>query len=121
LKRRHPNLTDDCQSVSEVLALIGSKWTVLVVVLLGRGPMRFKELKRGVEGISQKMLTVTLRALERDGICTRKVFATVPPRVEYELTELGLNLLGPIKGLAEWALANRAKLERARRKFDENT
>jgi DNA-binding HxlR family transcriptional regulator len=122
LKPRHPRLTDECQSVSEVLGRVGDKWTVLVVSLLGRGPMRFSELRRAVDGISQKMLSTTLRTLERDGFCTRTVFPTVPPRVEYELTELGRDLLVPVKGLADWALANRGRVDAARRRFDgENT
>jgi DNA-binding HxlR family transcriptional regulator len=118
VKPRHPKLTDECQSVSEVLARVGDKWTVLVVSLLGGGPMRFSELRRAVDGISQKMLTTTLRLLERDGFCTRKVFPTVPPRVEYELTALGRDLLVPVKALADWAIANRERLDAARRRFD---
>ena len=118
MKPRHPKLTDECQSVSEVLARVGDKWTVLVVSLLGGGPMRFSELRRAVDGISQKMLTTTLRLLERDGFCTRKVFPTVPPRVEYELTALGRDLLVPVKALGDWAIANRERLDAARRRFD---
>ena len=118
MKPRHPKLTGDCQSVSEVLARVGDKWTVLVVGLLGGGPMRFSELRRAIDGISQKMLTTTLRTLERDGFCTRKVFPTVPPRVDYELTELGRDLLVPVKALGEWAVANRERVDSARRRFD---
>lgn len=118
MKPRHLKLTDECQSVSEVLARVGDKWTVLVVSLLGSGPKRFSELRRAIEGISQKMLTVTLRTLERDGFCTRKVFPTVPPRVEYELTDLGRDLLVPVKALGEWAVANRERISAARRHFD---
>src|SRR5438876_6872554 len=118
MKPRHPKLTDECQSVSEVLARVGDKWTVLVVGLLGGGPMRFSQLRRGIDGISQKMLTTTLRILERDGFCTRKVFPTVPPRVEYELTALGRDLLVPVKALGDWAIANRKRVDAARRRFD---
>ena len=118
MKPRHPKLTDECQSVSEVLARVGDKWTVLVVSLLGGGPRRFSELRRSIEGISQKMLTTTLRILERDGFCTRKVFPTVPPRVEYELTALGRDLLVPVKALGDWAIANRERVDAARRGFD---
>jgi DNA-binding HxlR family transcriptional regulator len=118
LKPRHPKLTDECQSVSEVLARVGDKWTVLVVGLLGGGPMRFSELRRAIDGISQKMLTTTLRTLERDGLCTRKVFPSVPPRVDYELTELGRDLLVPVKALGDWAVANRERVDSARRRFD---
>ena len=119
MKPRHPKLTEECQSVSEVLARVGDKWTVLVVGLLGGGPKRFSELQREVVGISQKMLTTTLRNMERDGFCTRMVFPTIPPRVEYELTKLGRDLLVPVKTLADWAVANRARINAARRRFDE--
>lgn len=105
--------------MSEVLARVGDKWTVLVVSLLGGGPLRFSELRRAIDGISQKMLTTTLRSLERDGFCTRRVFATVPPRVEYELTDLGRDLLVPVKALGDWAVANRQRVDAARRRFDE--
>jgi DNA-binding HxlR family transcriptional regulator len=118
VKPRHPKLSHECQSISEVLARVGDKWTVLVVSLLGGGPMRFSQLRRAVEGISQKMLTTTLRNLERDGFCTRTVFATVPPRVDYELTELGRDLLVPVKALGDWAVANRERIDAARRRFD---
>jgi DNA-binding HxlR family transcriptional regulator len=117
-KPRHAKLPEECQSVSEILARVGDKWTVLVVSLLGAGPMRFSELRRTIDGISQKMLTTTLRGLERDGFCTRKVFPTVPPRVEYELTELGRDLLVPVKALGDWAVANRQRVDAARRRFD---
>jgi DNA-binding HxlR family transcriptional regulator len=98
---------------------VGDKWSVLVVNHLGGGPKRFSELQKSVTGISQKMLTTTLRNLERDGFCTRKVFPTVPPRVDYELTKLGRDLLVPVRTLVDWALANREHLEAARRKVDE--
>jgi DNA-binding HxlR family transcriptional regulator len=104
--------------VSEILSRVGDKWTVLVVGLLGSGPMRFSELRRAIDGISQKMLTTTLRTLERDGFCTRTVFPSVPPRVDYELTELGRDLLVPVKALGEWAVANRERVDSARRRFD---
>jgi DNA-binding HxlR family transcriptional regulator len=104
--------------VSEILSRVGDKWTVLVVNFLGEGPLRFSELQRRVNGISQKMLTTTLRGLERDGFCTRRVFPTVPPHVEYELTKLGRDLLVPVKALADWALANRARIVEARCRFD---
>ncbi|HET6157554.1 MAG TPA: helix-turn-helix domain-containing protein [Dongiaceae bacterium] len=83
------HLSENCQAVSEVLSRVGDKWTVLVVKILGNGPMRFNELKRTIDGISQRMLTLTLRALERDGLVTRTVFPSVPPRVEYELPPSG--------------------------------
>lgn len=114
--KRH--LSENCQAVSEVLSRVGDKWTVLVVSILGRGPMRFNELKRTIEGISQRMLTLTLRALERDGLVTRTVFPSVPPRVEYELTALGQSLLSPVSALAAWAIDHRGSIDGARRKFD---
>ena len=118
MKPRHLHLTEECQSVSEILSRVGDKWTVLVVTFLGEGPLRFSELQRKVDGISQKMLTTTLRGLERDGFCTRRVFPTVPPHVEYELTGLGRELLIPVTALADWALANRARIAEARQRFD---
>ena len=119
MKLRHRHLSEECQSISEILARVGDKWTVLVVNFLGEGPLRFSELQRRVDGISHKMLTTTLRGLERDGFCTRRAFPTVPPHVEYELTRLGRELLVPVKTLADWALANRARILEARRRFDE--
>jgi DNA-binding HxlR family transcriptional regulator len=115
--KRH--LSENCQAVSEVLSRVGDKWTVLVVKILGGGPMRFNELKRTIDGISQRMLTLTLRALERDGLVTRTVFPSVPPRVEYELTALGRSLLMPVSALATWAIDHRGAIDGARRKFDE--
>ncbi|MBX9592169.1 MAG: helix-turn-helix transcriptional regulator [Hyphomonadaceae bacterium] len=112
------HLTGDCRAISEVLARIGDKWTVLVVNLLGGGPKRFSEIKREVGGISQRMLTLTLRALERDGLVTRTVHPTVPPSVEYALTELGCSLQVPVRALGEWALVNQQTMAEARRRFD---
>ena len=114
--KRH--LSENCQAVSEVLQRVGDKWTVLVVKILGRGPMRFNELKRTIDGISQRMLTLTLRALERDGLVTRTVFPSVPPRVDYELTALGRSLLVPVSALAAWAIDHRAAIAAAQIKFD---
>ena len=111
-------VAEDCRAVSEVLARVGDKWTVLVVSLLGDGPKRFNEMRRLVHGISQRMLTLTLRGLERDGLVTRTVFPTIPPRVDYELTPLGTSLQLPISNLGEWAYANRRKIEAARSRFD---
>jgi DNA-binding HxlR family transcriptional regulator len=109
---------EDCRAVSEVLARVGDKWTVLVVSVLGDGPKRFNELRRSLGSISQRMLTLTLRGLERDGLVTRTVFATVPPRVDYELTKLGHSLLEPVSSLSSWARQNRAAIQQARRRFD---
>ncbi|WP_296737246.1 helix-turn-helix domain-containing protein [Mesorhizobium sp.] len=115
---RHPHNTEDCRAISEILQRVGDKWTVLVVGKLGGGPMRFNELRAAVGGISQKMLTTTLRGLERDGFVTREVFPTIPPRVDYELTELGHELLVPVGALGEWARKNTARVQAARAKFD---
>jgi len=121
VKPRHMHLPADCRAISDVLARIGDKWSVLVVSRLGEGAMRFNELRRSIGGISQRMLTLTLRGLERDGLLTRTVFATVPPRVEYALTPLGRDLLAPVSALGDWALRNQAKIARARERFDGGT
>lgn len=115
---RHPHRTEDCRAISEILQRVGDKWTVLVVGKLGDGPLRFNELRAAVGGISQKMLTTTLRGLERDGFVTRTVFPTIPPRVDYELTELGHELLIPVGALGEWARKNTTRVKAAREKFD---
>ncbi len=107
-----------CPAVREVLNRVGDKWSVQIVALLGDGAMRFSELRRSIEGISQRMLTLTLRGLERDGLVTRTVFPEIPPRVDYELTKLGKTLLAPIQGLAEWAEEYRTSIQEAREKFD---
>jgi DNA-binding HxlR family transcriptional regulator len=112
------HVPDDCRAVSEVLARVGDKWTVLVVSTLGDGPKRFNELRRALGSISQRMLTLTLRALERDGLVTRTVFPTIPPRVDYELTKLGRSLLEPVSTLGLWARQNRPAMQDARRRFD---
>ena len=119
LKPGYMHLPGDCRAISEVLARIGDKWTVLVVNLLGGGPKRFSEVKREVGGISQRMLTLTLRALERDGLVTRTVYPTVPPSVEYDLTNLGRSLLAPVQALGEWALRNQKMMADARQRFDD--
>jgi DNA-binding HxlR family transcriptional regulator len=109
---------DGCLAVREVLNRVGDKWSVLLIRMLGAGPLRFNELKHRVEGISQRMLTLTLRGLERDGLVTRTVFATVPPRVDYELTPLGRTLLVPVQALASWADGHREDIQNARDRFD---
>ena len=112
------HVPEDCRAVSAVLARIGDKWTMLVVTVLGEGPKRFSELRRALGSISQRMLTLTLRGLERDGLVTRTVFPTIPPRVDYELTRLGHSLLEPVSRLGLWARQNRPAMEQARRRFD---
>ena len=121
MKPGHLHATEDCRAVSEVLQRIGDKWSLLVVRRLGQGPMRFNELRAAVGGISQKMLTTTLRTLGRDGFLTRTVFPTIPPRVDYELTDLGRELEIPVKGLAEWAIANTGRINEARARFDSSS
>ena len=112
------HVAEDCRAVSEVLARVGDKWTVLVVSTLGDGPKRFNELRRALGSISQRMLTLTLRGLERDGLVSRTVFPTIPPRVDYELTDLGRSLLEPVKELGLWARRNRPEIQAARERFD---
>jgi DNA-binding HxlR family transcriptional regulator len=108
----------DCRAVADILARIGDKWTVFVVGLLSNGPMRFNEIRKSVGSISQRMLTLTLRGLERDGMVTRTVYPTIPPRVEYELTAMGRTLIEPVKAIGEWAIANRTQVEESRQEFD---
>jgi DNA-binding HxlR family transcriptional regulator len=119
--RRTPgnlHVPEDCRAVSEVLARVGDKWTVLVVSTLGDGPKRFNELRKALGSISQRMLTLTLRGLERDGLVTRTVFPTNPPRVDYELTRLGRSLLEPVSELGSWARKNRPAIQDARQRYD---
>jgi DNA-binding HxlR family transcriptional regulator len=117
-----PALSEDgrpvaCQ-VREVLGRIGDKWSLYVISLLGEETRRFSDLKRGVDGISQRMLTVTLRGLERDGIVSRKVYPVVPPRVEYTLTPMGRTLLDTVSTLVAWADEHVAAIEQARAAYD---
>jgi DNA-binding HxlR family transcriptional regulator len=112
------HVPEECRQVSEVLQRIGDKWTVLVVGELGGGAKRFNEIRRSLGSISQRMLTLTLRGLERDGLVTRTVFPTVPPRVDYELTKLGRSLLEPVNGLGRWARQNQPAILQAREHFD---
>jgi DNA-binding HxlR family transcriptional regulator len=110
--------TGDCRAVTSVLARVGDKWSVFVIMMLVDGPLRFNELKRMINGISQRMLTLTLRGLERDGLVTRTVFPTIPPRVDYELTDLGRGLSQPVKALGQWAFDHLPEIQGAREKFD---
>jgi DNA-binding HxlR family transcriptional regulator len=107
-----------CRNVSPVLNRIGDKWSVLIVMILARGPRRFNELKREIDGISQRMLTLTLRGLERDGLVSRTVEPTVPPRVTYALTELGESLVEPVEALGRWAIAHIGCIRAAQERFD---
>jgi len=110
-------LTEPCP-VRDVLDRIGDKWSVLVIALLGDGPMRFMELKRAIRLVSQRMLTQTVRALERDGLVTRTVHPVVPPRVDYELTDVGRGLQGILAQLAHWSFAHRDDVAAARARYD---
>jgi DNA-binding HxlR family transcriptional regulator len=112
--------SEDCRAVSSVLARVGDKWSVLIIVLLGDGTKRFNEIKRMVGGISQRMLTLTLRGLERDGLVTRTIFPTIPPRVDYELTSLGRSLWKAVEPLGAWAGAHVKHITKARAAFDKN-
>jgi DNA-binding HxlR family transcriptional regulator len=117
-RRPDPNHAD-CRGVASVLSRVGDKWSVFVIMMLGDGPKRFNELKRMINGISQRMLTLTLRGLERDGLVTRTIFPTIPPRVDYELTELGHGLSQPVEALGRWAMEHLAQIEAARTHFDQ--
>ncbi len=113
--------SEETKPLREFLAKVGDKWSILLVVTLARSPKhraRFSELQKRVDGISQRMLTTTLRQLERDGLLTREVFPEVPPRVEYELTDLGLSLLGPMQHLVQWIGGNWDSIKKARDSFD---
>ncbi|AMJ59259.1 winged helix-turn-helix transcriptional regulator [Bosea sp. PAMC 26642] len=118
MEQRHIHVTEDCRSVAPVLARVGDKWSVLIVRLLGNGPRRFNDIKRQVDGISQRMLTLTLRGLERDGLVSRTVFPTIPPRVDYELTDLGRSLWEPVHALGLWAFEHRGEIRKSQEIFD---
>ncbi len=105
---------DECRAMPELLGHIGDRWTIMVIGNLSFGPLRYKQLQREVTGISQRMLTLTLKSLEQDGLVSRTVFPTVPPRVDYELTALGRTLMQAIKPLHEWATTYRADVLAAR-------
>lgn len=130
----HPNQADalsptetmcdqsqDAMAVRETLSRVGDKWTMLVMGTLADQPLRFSEIQRAIPGISQRMLTRTLRQLERDGLVGRTVFAAVPLRVVYEVTTFGQSLVEPVSTLARWALDHQAQIEQARRNYDERT
>ena len=107
-----------CVAVNEAVALIRDKWTVLVLGALAKAPsLRYNELQRTVVGISQRMLTLTLKTLEANGLVKRTIFATVPPRVDYELTPLGQTIVQPLKALLDWSMANRVAMAEARRAY----
>ena len=117
----HADTHDDlgnCRRVAPILARVGDKWTILVVMTLARGTMRFSDIKRAIDGISQRMLTLTLRGLERDGLVTRRVYPTVPPRVDYALTQMGHSLCVPVKALGGWVQDHIDTIDAARVEYD---
>ncbi|QOL13467.1 winged helix-turn-helix transcriptional regulator [Dickeya dianthicola] len=117
-KPPHDLQNTDCQKISQVLARVGEKWSVLIIMLLAGGPHRFTEIKRAINGISQRMLTLCLRGLERDGLIKRTVIAVMPPHVEYELTPLGQSLTEPVIALGTWANSHISDIDAAREAFD---
>ncbi len=118
IKVETPHDSAGCRAVADVLARIGDKWTVYVVKLLGKGPMRFNEIRHAIPAISQRMLSLTLRGLERDGLVIRTVTPSIPPRVDYELSTMGETLFEPLKAVGIWAIANRDYVEKSRMEFD---
>jgi DNA-binding HxlR family transcriptional regulator len=115
----HHPLHEDCRKVGQILARAGEKWSMLVVMLLREGPRRFNDIKRNTGGISQQMLTRTLRGLERDGMVTRTIFPTSPPQVEYRLTELGRSMSEPVLAFGRWVREHLAEIDVARHRFDQ--
>ena len=107
-----------CKNVAPVLNRVGDKWSMLIVMVLATGSRRFNELKREIDGISQRMLTRSLRGLERDGLVSRTVTPTIPPRVDYELTELGDSLRAPVKALGDWAIDHIDCIRAAQARYD---
>jgi DNA-binding HxlR family transcriptional regulator len=110
---------EGCRATREILDRIGDKWSLYLIITLANGVRRFNELRRGIDGISQRMLTLTLLGLERDGLVTRTVYPTIPPRVDYELTEVGRTLLEPVMALVSWADSNKLVIADAHKRFDE--
>jgi DNA-binding HxlR family transcriptional regulator len=117
IQDQHP-LSEDCHKVRHVLSLVGDKWSVFIIMLLKEGPRRFNAIKRSVEGISQQMLTRTLKGLERDGMVKRTMIPTRPPQVEYELTDLGHSLSKPVIALGKWSRDHIPEIDAARARFD---
>jgi DNA-binding HxlR family transcriptional regulator len=120
---RGQGVTNSCDTpeaieVRQILNRVGDKWSILVIAMLDRGTRRFTELRREIEGISQRMLALTLRQLERDGLVQRTVYPVVPPKVEYQLTDLGSTLLESVRGLVSWAMDHRGQVAAARVAYD---
>ncbi|MBX3170424.1 MAG: helix-turn-helix transcriptional regulator [Candidatus Eremiobacteraeota bacterium] len=112
------HVPEACKPIRQVLERVGDKWSLLVIYQLSQRKLRFNELRRAIPQISQRMLTYSLRELERDGLVLRTVTPSVPPRVDYELTALGATLLVPVQGLVDWAVGHQAEMEAARSRFD---
>lgn len=113
-----PGRSETCNAMGDILNRIGDKWSVMIVGHLKRKTMRFNELRQAIGGISQRMLTLTLRNLERDGLVTRTVFPEIPPRVEYQLTDLGRTLQAPLDALWNWAAEHQGEVQRSRQDYD---
>jgi DNA-binding HxlR family transcriptional regulator len=113
------HLPGNCERVASILSRVGDKWSVLAVMVLANGPRRFNELKRLIGGVSQRMLTLTLRGLERDGLVTRTLYPSIPPRVDYELTKLGHSLREPIDAIGGWVMSHLEVIDEARRNYDQ--
>lgn len=110
--------SSECRIVRDILSQLGDKWTLMVILCLGSGPLRFNAIQRAVVGISHRMLTVTLRKLERDGLVSRTMYPDVPPRTAYELTPLGISFTEPVMAIANWAIRAQPHIERNRQIFE---
>jgi DNA-binding HxlR family transcriptional regulator len=114
LHSTRPTSQADCRAVPDLLGRVGDKWTILIIGNLSAGPLRYKQLQRQIDGISQRMLTLTLKGLEEDGLVSRTAFPTVPPRVDYELTLLGRSLIQVLSGVHNWVIEHRPEILAAR-------
>jgi len=115
----HGNCQEACRPLTDILVRIGDKWTVQVIGALSKGPLRYSQIFKQIDGVSQRMLTLTLKGLERDGLVTRTIYPTIPPRVDYALTERGRTLIEPLHVLWTWAYENRDAIDETRRAFDQ--
>ena len=120
MAKTNEHLPGDCRPIAHILSRVGDKWTILLLNVLGDRTMRFKDLHRAVPGISQRMLTVTLRNLERDGLIRRTVYPTIPPKVEYALSDRGRSLRCALVPIADWVTQNRDGIEQSQQQFDQS-